>query len=306
MKKLLRDYFTFNSRQRKGLFVLLSIICIEIIYLQISPYWHQQQQQDYAMFHNQALAFEKQIDSLKREEVKNKTDFKTHKYQIPTPVQATEITYFNFDPNQLPDEDWIKLGLNQKQISSIKKYEAKGGKFRKKEDFKKMYCIDNNLYNKLESYIQIKSENEQKDEKTVYTQTEKIIKKVELNSADSITLLTIKGVGPFYAKSILKNVKLLGGYYEEAQLLELWKMDSAKYMQMLPYIEIDKSLIKKININTCTAQELKHPYLKWNMVNAIINYRTQHGLFKQIEEIKKTDLIDDTTYRKISPYLTTQ
>ena len=39
------------------------------------------------------------------------------------------------------------------------------------------------------------------------------------------------------------------------------------------------------------------------MVNAIINYRDKHGKYKTIEEIKKTDLIDDQTYIKIAPYI---
>ena len=59
-----------------------------------------------------------------------------------------------------------------------------------------------------------------------------------------------------------------------------------------------------ININSCTAKELKHPYLNWNTVNGIISYRSKHGKFKTIDDIKKTDLVDEETYRKIASYLT--
>ncbi|MCX6296783.1 MAG: helix-hairpin-helix domain-containing protein [Bacteroidetes bacterium] len=69
------------------------------------------------------------------------------------------------------------------------------------------------------------------------------------------------------------------------------------------YIEIDPSKIKKININTCEVADLKNGYIKWNVANAIVNYRKSHGKYKSVDEIKKTDLVDDETYRKIVPYL---
>ena len=65
-------------------------------------------------------------------------------------------------------------------------------------------------------------------------------------------------------------------------------------------------MIKKININTATDKELKHPYLTWNQVNTLIAYRKQHGNFKNIEEIKNVGTIDADTFRKIAPYLTVQ
>jgi competence protein ComEA len=68
-------------------------------------------------------------------------------------------------------------------------------------------------------------------------------------------------------------------------------------------VEVDASTVKKIKINSCSVEELKHPYLKWNQVNGIVNYRQKHGKFKTIDEIKNTDLVDDETLRKLAPYL---
>ena len=95
-----------------------------------------------------------------------------------------------------------------------------------------------------------------------------------------------------------------GGFFNKEQLMEVWKFDQEKYDGVQQFVEVNPASIKKININTCTAQELKHPYIKWNIANAIVNYRTIHGKFKTIEDIKKTDLVDEETLRKIAPYLT--
>jgi len=213
----------------------------------------------------------------------------------------------------LSDSDWQRLGFSEKQIKTIKNYESKGGKFRSKEDVKKMYCIPEKQYLSLEPYISIpETASHYRDfaaEKKLKAETPKpkpetII--VELNSADSAQLTKVKGIGPFYAKSIVKYRNLLGGFTAKEQLMEMWKFDSTKFAGIENYIIIDPTAVKKININTCTAAELKHPYISWNMANAIVNYRSKHGKYKSIEDIKKTDLVDDKTYRKIVPYLTLQ
>jgi competence protein ComEA len=95
----------------------------------------------------------------------------------------------------------------------------------------------------------------------------------------------------------------LGGYHAKEQLMEVWKFDQEKYDAIEKYVTVDASKVKKININTCTAKELKHPYIDWKLANGIINYRSKHGNFHTLEDIKKTDLLNDETFIKIVPYL---
>jgi len=62
--------------------------------------------------------------------------------------------------------------------------------------------------------------------------------------------------------------------------------------------------VKKLNVNTATKDELKvHPYIKWNLANAIVEYRNQHGAFKSLDELKNIALIDEATFEKIVHYL---
>ena len=49
-----------------------------------------------------------------------------------------------------------------------------------------------------------------------------------------------------------------------------------------------------------------HPYLKWNLANAIVEYRNQHGNFSSLEGLKKITLINDEVFEKIKSYLTLQ
>ena len=317
MKNIFRDFLTFNKRERNGVFILTGIICALVLYLNISSNFVNEEQVDFTKFDNDVKAFQASV-----KEKENYSDYDNRQGPLNLEQENRKTEMFIFNPNNLSRQDWSRLGLSDKQIDVIKKYESKGGKFKKKEDFKKMYCIKKEQYESLEPYINITSpaERSRKEEttkaifqngKVENTIVPVVAKKetftvIELNSADSALLTTIKGIGPFYAKNIIKYRNSIGGFVSKEQLLEIWKFDQEKLDAIGKYIDVDESKIKKININTCEAADLKNAYIKWNVANAIVNYRKNHGKYKSVDEIKKTDLVDDETYRKIAPYLVTE
>ncbi len=316
MKNIFRDFFTFNKRERNGVFILTGIICALILYLNISSRFINQEKVDFTKFDKDVQVFQASIkEKASSSECPEKV---TPKLENAFP-DKTKVERFNFDPNNLSVGEWKRLGLNEKQIKSIKNYESKGGKFRKKEDVKKMYCIKEELYDSLEPFIHFASAGDEnrssentkavfqngkvKNAASLKTIKAEMVILIELNSADSSQLTTIKGIGPFYAKNIIKYRNSIGGFVSKEQLLEIWKFDQEKLDVIEKYIGIDPSKIKRININTCEVADLKNGYIKWNVANAIVNYRKSHGKYKSVDEIKKTDLVDDETYRKIVPYL---
>lgn len=294
MKQLLREYFTFNKRERNGIFVLLTIIVLLMAYLSISDRFIQREEVDFTKFEREILTLNQEEQRTDYSIQQKKTD--REKSTI-IPVQR-----FPFNPNNLPADDWKKLGLTEKQIRSIQKYESKGGVFRSKEDVKKMVVISPELYASLESYISIP----EKKSKPIFSEKKKEYRAnplLEINTADSAQLTSIKGIGPYFAKNIIKYRNALGGYYSKEQLLEVWKFDKEKLDAIQTFIQVDPSSIRKININTCTVEELKHPYIRWNVANVIVNYRMKHGNYATIEEVKKTSLIDEQAFLKMAPYL---
>jgi competence ComEA-like helix-hairpin-helix protein len=69
-------------------------------------------------------------------------------------------------------------------------------------------------------------------------------------------------------------------------------------------LQVDAGAVRKININTATKDDLKaHPYIKWQLANVIVEYRNQHGPFKNLEELKNIVLIDEEAFQKMAPYL---
>ena len=60
---------------------------------------------------------------------------------------------FPFNPNTITRDSLQLLGFSQRQAASIIKYRTKGGKFRVKRDFAKMYVVDSAKYAALEPFI---------------------------------------------------------------------------------------------------------------------------------------------------------
>lgn len=302
MRKFFKEYFTFNRRERNGILILCAILLLLVLFNFSIPFLFNNDvpRQD-ATFKSEVetfLARQKQYeDSVSKSRSAKSFNYKSYKRETPA-------SYFYFNPNNLPEEKWKQLGLKDWQIKVIKNYERKGGKFYSKEDVKKIYGISPKLYASLEPYILIPAspKEEIKKEKAV-----KAPAVIELNTADSAILTTLKGIGPAFASRIIKYRDRLGGFTSKEQLKEVYGINEETYTLVAGNVTADASAIKKISINTASAEELKnHPYLNRNISNSIVNIRKMHGSYRNIEEIRRSDLVNDELYRKIAPYITVE
>jgi competence ComEA-like helix-hairpin-helix protein len=127
---------------------------------------------------------------------------------------------------------------------------------------------------------------------------------IELNSADTFELQRLRGIGPSFAKRIIKYRERLGGYLEKSQLLEIFGMDTAKYNGIKDHLTVNPDSIRKINLNSVTFKELlSHPYFPFEVTKNIMIYRKDHKRFVVTEELLKIKNINDSIYRKIKPYV---
>ena len=129
----------------------------------------------------------------------------------------------------------------------------------------------------------------------------------ELNTIDSATLTRIPGIGGKTAAVIIRYREQLGGFYSPRQLEEKLTWDSA-IQQMDEWCEkwmkADGRLIKKMQVNSAEFKQLlKHPYLSYEQVKAIVNYRDKH---KKIEGINAFEMMEEFTeedIERLKPYL---
>ena len=302
MKVWLDNYFGFTKREYNGLLVLMAILLL----VSILPYGYELFDKSIATISTTEETALNKLVIVNQQQKNNYTKIRT---QIEDNEAASAASLFKFDPNQIDQEQWQKLGLSAKQAQAIINYRNKGGKFYKPADLQKMYTITPQKYQELLPYITIenaefanKFEKKAFPEKTPYVKKEFAI--IEINSADTLQLDEIKGIGAAFAKRITKYRERLGGFYKKEQLMEVYGLDSAKFGEIKDQVKINPVHIKKIDINTATLKEIKnHPYLKYKEINAIIQYRKQHGKYNSIEDLKKVIILSPQTIQNLAPYL---
>ncbi|MCX6190895.1 MAG: helix-hairpin-helix domain-containing protein [Flavobacteriia bacterium] len=229
----------------------------------------------------------------RRKEYYQKTSYAKRKTRYKAPA-------LRFDPNTYKKEDWLRLGLSEKQVNVVLKFTEKG--IYSNEDLQKIFVIPAALFTLMKDSTFYPC-------KPIFNKIEKVpvpLTKIEidLNMASENELLTIKGLGPYYAKAILKYKNELGGFVRKSQVMEIYKMNTESYEKIIPYLKINPSDVRTININEATVEELNaHPYLNWGQANSLVKMRMQKNGFKNINEIKQSHLIDEETYEKLLPYL---
>lgn len=307
--KLVNDYFVFTSKERKGIIILLVILFSIFIIPYFFPYFVKNNIEEDVQFQKEIALL--QIDSSNNYSKNSSLEY----YDDYTPPVYNSNNFpkgesFPFDPNTATVNDWMRLGVKEKIALNIQKYISKGGKFKEPEDLKKIWGIPKSTVDRLIPFVDIKaqetsySDYKKWDTSQNYKPYKREIKLVSINEADSSAFVELPGIGPSFSRRIVKFRNQLGGFYSVNQVAETFMLPDSTFQKIKPYLVLDATPLRKININTATYEEMKnHPYLRYTLANAIVQYRTQHGNFSSIEGIKKIMIITDEIYKKVSPYL---
>ena len=132
------------------------------------------------------------------------------------------------------------------------------------------------------------------------TNSQKSITNVHINSADTLELQSLPGIGSFFAKNIVSYREKLGGFIETNQLLEVYAFDSARLEMIESYLIIDTIETRKIKINHDDFKTiLRHPYIEYEDVKKIVKYRESKGMITNWEKYLKVVGRDDIDKRLI-------
>lgn len=126
---------------------------------------------------------------------------------------------------------------------------------------------------------------------------------IEINSADSVDLVSLPGIGKVFAARIMKYRNMLGGFYDPNQLMEVYGFDAEKFLKLENRITINAGLISKINVNTEEFKVvLKHPYIDYDMTKRIFNARNKKP-FDNADDLANRASIPDSIIVKVRHYL---
>jgi competence protein ComEA len=283
----IKGYFYFSQSERKGIIalviLLLVILAIPSVYGVIFP----PQPLNIKITDVASVTKESIAGNLPNKEVSN--------------------THFPFDPNTATDLELKQLGFSDKNITTLHKYLDKGGRIKRPDDLGKLYGLDKELVNALIPFVIIASKEGKaaiRGLDTGYTKRKYNAEPLELNSADTNQLIALYKIGPAMARRIVEYRDRLGGFLSLNQLTEIWGFDEDVLYDLRGKIYVDASKANIHDVNTVTLEELKsHPYFKYKLSNAIVNYRTQHGAYQSLSDLKKIVLVNDSIYGNITRYL---
>ena len=224
-----------------------------------------------------------------------------------------EIRMQVFDPNTADSCTLVHLGFKPWQAKNLLKYRAKGGKYRKPEDLKRLYGMTDSMYMTLEPYICIARNTSRIDSIVVDSARIDSVPKwksmkkdtiLNLRTADTTELKMIRGIGSYRAKQIVRYREQLGGFVSVEQIMEAKGMDKVAADSIIPHFVLDSIVIRKLTINQSRPEVLsRHPYLSFEQAKAIYEYRRKHIRIKSAEELKKIKELSQEDIEKLLIYL---
>jgi len=310
MNHPLKEYLTFSKKERTGIIVLLLLILVTSLLGNFIPVSSTKPDEaTYRRFQQQVALLQAAIDS-------GANNVHAINDEDPAPGGSHESPHlFRFDPNTLPAEGWKKLGIREWTINTIMHYREKGGRFRKPEDLYKIYGLKPAECERLAAYVQIPAEEKITAERTAKQEHDSSFKNydkpafikpaiIDINTADTSAFIALRGIGGKLANRIVHFREKLGGFYAVGQVGETYGLPDSTFQQIRAFLQCNSPVIRKINLNTADIITLReHPYIRWQLANAIVQYRQQHGAFSSVEQLLQINLMTPEILAKIRPYL---
>jgi DNA uptake protein ComE-like DNA-binding protein len=127
---------------------------------------------------------------------------------------------------------------------------------------------------------------------------------ININRADSVQLLPLPGIGPVFARRIIRYRELLGGFVHLDQLLEVYGFPVETLKLIRDRITFDTVAIRKICMDSASFRDLlRHPYLDLEDVKALVAYRDFKHNISTLSELREAQVLPDSILIRIGPYL---
>jgi competence protein ComEA len=294
MLNYMARYFTLNRRERNGILALITLLlCFIVIKFAVVHFY--ETSATVSLIELDSTAARLSVQEIFTQPEKEKGNFTFQKNR--------KDSLFYFDPNTVSFNQAMQLGFDKKCANMLMNYRDKGGKFYKAADLQKLYCMDAKLFAQLEPYIVVGQAKEEEYSKEKYSEKKESKQSaIEINSADSMDWMKLKGIGPGYTRRILKYKSLLGGFTSIEQIREVYNFPDSLYQSIKGSLTVNTSFVQKLKVNTVDFKTMvHHPYIKYEGTKCIF-------ALKRGKNIKEEDLTNSSCFsreqlQKLLPYL---
>lgn len=280
--KFIPFFYRFTKSQRRGimaLFIIIAFCQAGYFFVMASDFRTGTEKLEEE---KQWLALQTEIDALKAKKAIRKD------------------TIYPFNPNFISDYKGYTLGMSVAEIDRLRAFRKTGKYVNSAEDFKTVTRVSDSLLavlspyfkfpdwvNKPKSYSEKSSVSEIQSNSRPYQNKEAKIAVIDINEALEEDLDKVYGIGPAFAKKILRRRAQLGAYVSMEQMKDFPEFSPEAITGLNKYFAVtDKADVTKIDINSASLNQLSYfPYFNRNIAKAIITKRSMRGKIAGIEEL---------------------
>ena len=309
MRNPLKDFLFFSRGERRGILVLIASIALFFLSGYFYTLQHDRWELSEEEKREQTAALREYDDFIRsvheptRHPLHNKRQYTAYpeKAAVPVPVP--------FDPNRADSITLRRAGLPAWIARNILRYRSKGGKFRKTEDFRKVYGLTEEQYRTLAPYIYFTAEDSVRETASLYrlpqAGKDSIYKYpagtvLDLNRADTAELKRIPGIGSGTARLIAGYRQRLGGFYRIEQLQDI----HLDYQRLQEWFTVAPSEVRRINLNRAGTERLRHhPYINFYQAKAFTEYRKKRGKLHSLKPFALYEEFTEADLERIGHYV---
>lgn len=275
-----QSHFMFSKKQRSGIFLLVSIILVLLVFFHFVLPSLLNTTPDFEANDAEVSAFVKQIDSLKAIEIENR-----------------KPKIYPFNPNFITDYKGYTLGMTTQEIDRLLAFRKQDKWINSVAQFKAVTMVSDSLLATISPYFKFPDwvTNPKPKQKTftkTFSNTPKTIsQKLDLNSATAAQLQKVYGIGPSYSERIIKFRNKINGFHAFVELQEVYGL-TPEVIQNVKDNFVIKSprAIIKMALNKATKDQLVTiKYIDYEVAHNIIEERTLRDGFKSIDELTKVN-----------------
>jgi competence ComEA-like helix-hairpin-helix protein len=295
MKTRFLNYLRFTRAERNGTLALM-LLAIILFTVPVLTRWFRPQS------HTNFSAFIAEVQAFKN---------------ASTPYsEGSELFYF--DPNTASEQDFVQLGLTENVAKTIVNYRKKGGKFHEPEDFKKIWRLAPEDYERLLPYIRIGQNQAPENAERGTEATEAELFAFDPNTVSEADLFRL-GLPSRTVKSIL-NYRNKGGRFRQKEDLEkIFTLSADDYARLSAYVifapvetplPVATFVAKKqkeagvLDINRADAEAWKQlPGIGEKRAQQMVGFREKLGGFRSVDQVAELHGLPDSIFQQIRPWL---
>ena len=231
---------------------------------------------------------------------------KKRQEEVRMPVQS-----FPFNPNTADSMTLLRVGLKPWQVKNLMAYRRAGGRWKDADDFKRLYGLSEEEFQRLRPYVQIPpavkevyftEHDRARQDSLHHLRPEKFtqLTVLDLNTVDTLTLRKIPGIGVGYSRSIVSYRERLGGFVSVAQLKDIEGLPA----RIEEWFSVEEQVaVRTISINKSDFKTLvRHPYLSYEQVKVITTHIRKYGPLRSWKDLQQYPEFTPQDFERLTPY----